>query len=78
MGGRIVAIDATAEDGHRRSSGLERPAVRFAVDSPGHSADDDEPCGRELAPKRPRYRAAIRRARARTHDRNGRPCEQLE
>ncbi len=59
MGGRVVAIDPTTKDGDRRASCLERPAVRFAVDSARHAADDDEPGGGELAPQRPCDRPSV-------------------
>ena len=39
---RIVAIDATAEHGHRCAPGFERSSMSLCVDASSHSADDDE------------------------------------
>ena len=74
--GRIVAVDPAAEHGDGRASGLERAAVRLAVDPAREAADDDEAGGRELAAEAARDLRAVRRARARADDRDGRPREQ--
>ena len=41
--GRVVAVDATTEHGHRWAVGLERATVGLAVDAAREAADDDEP-----------------------------------
>ena len=53
-----------------RAAGLERAAVRLAVDAARHAADDDEPGGGELAAERARDVGAVRRARAGADDRD--------
>ena len=76
MRGRVVAVDAAAENGDGLSR-LERAAMRLAVDAARHPAHDDEPgCG-ELPPERAGDRAAVRRARPRADDRDRRPLEQI-
>jgi hypothetical protein len=77
MRGRIVAIDAAAEDGDGRPAGFQRPAVGLAVDSTGETADDDEPRAGELPAEHARNLGAVRRARTRADDRGGRTAEQL-
>ena len=72
---RVVAVDAAAEHGDRRAAGLERAAVRLAVDPAREAAHDDEPRAGELAPEHARDLRAVRRACARTDDRDRRPGE---
>ena len=63
VGGRVVAVDPTSE--HRdRHAGLERAAMRLAVDSSSHSADHDEPCRGELSRERARHGTSVCRARS--------------
>ena len=67
--GRIVAVDPAAEHGDRGPAGLERAAVRLAVDAAGQAADDDQPRtprapGRACArPGRRTASTAVRRRR---------------
>ena len=75
---RVVAIDAAAEHGDRRSTTRERAAVRLAVDPARHPADDDRSGGSCLARKEARNRPTIARARPGADDRDGRPCEELD
>ena len=72
MGRRVVAVDPAAEHGDRDAADVERAAMRLAVDPASQAADDDEPGCRQLAPERPRDRAAVRRAGAGADDRNRR------
>ena len=60
--GRVVAVDPAAEDGDGSSAGLERAAMRLAVDPARHPAHDDETGGRELARERARDGAPVRRS----------------
>ena len=75
--GRIVAIDAAAEDGDRRPVRLERPAMRLGVDAAGEPAHDDEPGSRELPAQAAGDRGAVPGACARAHDRHRRLGEKL-
>ena len=77
MRGGVVAVDAAAEHGDGGSSGVERSAMRFPVDAARKAADDDEPCGGELAREAARNRRAVAGARARTDDRDRRSFEHL-
>src|SRR5204863_6963047 len=51
--GGVVAVDAATEDRDGGAFGVERAAVRLAVDATRETADDDEACGRELAREAP-------------------------
>ena len=73
---RIVAVDPAAEHRNGEAAGLERAAMRLAVDAAGEAADDDEPRRGELAAEAARDVGAVRRARASADDRDGRPREQ--
>src|SRR5581483_6646495 len=75
--GRVVAVDATAEDGDGRAARLERAAVRLCVHATGESADNDEPGRGELAPEGARDGCAVARAGAGADDGDGRAREQL-
>ena len=75
---RIVAVDATAENGHRRASGLESAAVGLAVHASSEPADDDEPGRGELPSEEARDLTPVRRACAGADDRDCRPTEQLD
>ncbi len=78
MRGGVVPVDAAAENRDGQASCVEGPAVRVAVDAPGETADDDEPCSGELAAEHSRDVSAVRRARASADDRDGGPVEQLQ
>ena len=78
MRGRIVAVDAAAEHRDRRTTCVERAAVRLRVDAARHAGDDDEAGARELAAERPPDRRAVAGARPRSHDRHCGTREQLE
>ena len=78
MGGGIVAVDAAAEDGDRRSGGLERAAMSLGVDAAGETADDDEARGGEVAAEAAGDLPAVGRAGTRADDRDGGSGEQLD
>lgn len=78
MRSRVVAVDAAAEHGDGRAARVQRAAVRLAVDAARQAADDDEACRSQLAGKRTRDLATVRRAAAGADDRNGRPRQQLD
>ena len=71
----IVAIDAAAENGHRRAARVEGTAMRLAVHAAGETAHHQEPGGGELPTEHPRNAAAVRRARTCADDRHRRPRE---
>ena len=77
MRGRVVAVDPTAEHGDGDTTGLERAAMRLAVDAAREAADDDEPGRGELAAEAARDLRAVRRARAGADDCNGRLREHV-
>ena len=77
VGRRVVAIDAAAQHGDRRAAGVERAAMRLAVDSARETADHHEPGGSELAAEHPGDLRAVRRAGARADDRDRGPCEHV-
>ena len=73
--GRVVAVDAAAEDRDRRATGVERAAMRLAVDAAREPADDDEACGRRARARgcaRPTRRSPSTRARRRSRPRGAR------
>ena len=73
----VVAVDAAAEDGDSRRARLERSAMRFGVDAARQPAHDDEPGRGELPPEAARDRGPVARGRPGSHDRDGRPREDL-
>ncbi len=75
--GRIVAVDAAAEDGDGRPVRLERPAMRLGVDAARQPAHDDKPGSRELPAQAAGDRGAVPRACARADDRNRRLGQKL-
>ena len=75
--GRVVAVDPAAEDGDRRAAGLESSPVRFSVDASREPADDDDARRGELPAEHPRHLRAVRRARPRADDGDGRPPQRL-
>jgi hypothetical protein len=77
MRGRVIAVDPAPEDAYRRASGLERTAMRLAVDTAGEAANHDQPSSGQLAPEHPRDLRAVRRARSSADDRDRRAREEL-
>ena len=77
MRGRIVAVDPTPEHGDGGAAGLERAAVRLAVDAACEAAHDYEPRTPELASEHARDLGAVRRARARADDGDRRAPENI-
>ena len=77
MRGRIVTVDAAAENRNGVTLRLERTAMRFAVDPAGETADDHHTRRCELASEHARHLGAVRRAGARADDRDRRAREQL-
>jgi hypothetical protein len=75
--GRVCTVDAAAEDCDRVTIGLEGTAMRLAVDTARHSADDDQARRRELATEHARDLSAVRRTRTRADDGDGRAREQF-
>ena len=73
---RIVAVDTAPEHGDGLPAALERSAMRLAVDTACHPAHDDETGGSKIPRERTSDRPPVRRARARSDDRNRRPVEQ--
>ena len=72
MCGRVVAIDAAAEDGDRRPARLERAAMRLGVDAAREAGDDEEARARKLAAEHARDGGAVARAGTRADDRDSR------
>ncbi len=75
MRGRVVTVDAAAEDGDRRAAGLQSSAVRFSVDTSREPADDDDARRGELPAEEPRHLRAVGRARPRADDGDGLPSQ---
>jgi hypothetical protein len=77
MRGRIVTVDATAENSDRRADRLESSAVRFSVDPSREPTDDDDSRSGELSAQKPRDLRPVRRAGASADDGDGWPLQRL-
>ena len=77
VGGRIVTVDAAAEDRDGCPAGLESPSMRLSVHAAREAADDDESRGRELPAEHSRNLGAVGRAGSCTDDGHRRPPKRL-
>ena len=78
MRGRIVAVDSAPEYRDGAAGRLECAAMGLGIDSSRQAAHDDQPSRRQVAAEAARDLAAVGGARSRTHDRDGRPRQQLD
>ena len=78
MRGRVVAIDTATQHRDCTTARLERTTVRLGVHASRETADDHQPGSRQVTAQRAGDSATVRRARARTDDRNTTTAEELD